>query len=146
MTAGKDLAGEIAAVVESVRAKSAFIKARDSRPKTTRLSKRASTPVSPASVPRKLRIATWNVGTISGRSTEVVEAITRRKVDICSVQEVRWKGHGTRWINGRNSHAKLMYQGSEDGYGGVGIILQEMWQDNIVEVKRVYHPELCISN
>ena len=30
-----------------------------------------------------------------------------------------------------------MYQGSEDGYGGVGIILQKMWQDNIVEVKRV---------
>ena len=79
LTASKDLAGEIAAVVESVRAKSAFIKARDSRPKTTRLSKRTSTPVSPASVPRKLRIATWNVGTMSGRSTEVVEAITRKK-------------------------------------------------------------------
>ena len=124
LTARKDLVGEIAAVVESVRAKSAFIKARDSRPKTTRLSKRTSTPATPK--PRKLRIATWNVGTMSGRSTEVVEAITRRKVDICSVQEVRWKGHGTRWINGRNSHAKLMYQGSEDGYGGVGIFLQEM--------------------
>ena len=137
LTASEDLAGEVAAVVESVRAQSAFIKAGDSHPKTYKLTSCTPAPASPASVPRKLRIASWNVGTMSGRSTEVVEAITRRNVDICSVQEVRYKGHGTRWINGRNSRAKFMYQGSVDGFGGVGIIIQDMWKDNVIEVKRV---------
>ena len=88
LTASEDLAGEVAAVVESVRAQNAFVKAGDSHPKTYKLTSGTPTPASPASVPRKLRIASWNVGTMSGRSTEVMEAITRRNVDICSVQEV----------------------------------------------------------
>ena len=38
------------------------------------------------------RLGSWNVGTMRGRSSEVVEAISRRKVDVCCVQEVRWRG------------------------------------------------------
>ena len=34
-----------------------------------------------------LRIATINVGTIRGRSAEIVEMLFRRNVDICCVQE-----------------------------------------------------------
>ena len=38
----------------------------------------------------KLRIGTVNVGTMSGRASEVVEMLTRRKVDVCCLQETRW--------------------------------------------------------
>ena len=31
----------------------------------------------------------WNVGTMRGRSNEVVEVICRRKADICGLQEVK---------------------------------------------------------
>ena len=35
----------------------------------------------------KLRIATLNVGTMRGRSAEIIEMLSRRSVDICSAQE-----------------------------------------------------------
>ena len=38
-----------------------------------------------------LRISSWNVGTFKGRSAEVVETLARRNVDICCLQEVRWR-------------------------------------------------------
>ena len=37
----------------------------------------------------KMKIATWNVGTMRGRSSEIVETITRRNIDLCCVQEDR---------------------------------------------------------
>ncbi len=42
--------------------------------------------------PTKFRVATWNVGTLKKRGCEVVETLTRRRVDICGVQEHRWAG------------------------------------------------------
>jgi len=34
-----------------------------------------------------IRFATWNIGTMSGRSAEVVETLHRRKIDVCCVQK-----------------------------------------------------------
>jgi len=34
-----------------------------------------------------MRVATVNVGTMMGRSREVVEMLARRRVDVCCVQE-----------------------------------------------------------
>ena len=36
------------------------------------------------------RLGTCNVGTLRGRTGEIVETLNRRKIDICCVQEVRW--------------------------------------------------------
>ncbi|ESO05268.1 hypothetical protein HELRODRAFT_171628 [Helobdella robusta] len=46
--------------------------------------------------PRGWRFGTWNVGTLTGRSLEVVEELQRRMVDVAALQEIRWKGEGTR--------------------------------------------------
>ena len=35
------------------------------------------------------RFGTWNIGTLKSRSGEVLR---RRKVKVCCIQEVRWKG------------------------------------------------------
>ena len=32
-----------------------------------------------------IRFATWNIGTMSGRSAEVVKSLHRRKIDVCYV-------------------------------------------------------------
>jgi len=37
-------------------------------------------------VPGCIRFATWNTGTMTGRSAEVVETLHRRKIDVCCVQ------------------------------------------------------------
>ena len=36
--------------------------------------------------PTKFRDATWNVGTLKSRSVEVVETLSRRRVDLCGVR------------------------------------------------------------
>ncbi|ESO06035.1 hypothetical protein HELRODRAFT_160150 [Helobdella robusta] len=46
--------------------------------------------------PRDWRFGTWNVGTLTGRSLEKVEELQRRMVDVAALQEIRWKGEGTR--------------------------------------------------
>lgn len=40
---------------------------------------------------RKVRFASWNVGTLSGKSMEVVDVMRRRKINIACLQETRWK-------------------------------------------------------
>ena len=49
------------------------------------------------------KIASWNIGTMRGRSSEIVETITRRNIDLCCVQEVRWRGASARHITGKDS-------------------------------------------
>ena len=39
----------------------------------------------------KLKVCTVNVGTLKGRSREVVSMLKRRHADLCCVQEVRYK-------------------------------------------------------
>ena len=71
------------------------------------------------------RIASLNVGTLRGRSSEVVEIVFRRGVDLCCLQEVRLRGTSARMIVGKDSCYKVFWIGSENGNGGVGILLAE---------------------
>ena len=50
-----------------------------------------------------LHVATVNVGTLRGRASEVVETVSRRNIDIRCLQEVRWRGTGTRIITGNDT-------------------------------------------
>lgn len=85
----------------------------------------------------KLRVATANVGTLRGRAGEVVETISRRNIDICCLQEVRWRGAGTRLITGKDSQYKLFWVGNKEGNNGVGVLLAEKWIDKVIHINRV---------
>ena len=39
---------------------------------------------------RKFRVGTLNVNTLRGRVCEVVETLSRRKVDVCCIQDTRY--------------------------------------------------------
>ncbi|KAK6734409.1 hypothetical protein RB195_017911 [Necator americanus] len=43
-----------------------------------------------------VRLATLNVGTFTGKSRELADSLRKRRVDICCVQETRWKGSKSR--------------------------------------------------
>ena len=43
-----------------------------------------------------VRAATWNVNSMVSRSGEVVDALHRRKIDLCCAQETRWKGESAK--------------------------------------------------
>ena len=74
-----------------------------------------------------MRVATWNIGSMSRRSGEVVDAMVRRGVDMCCVQESRWKGGSARWLGRRGERYKFFWMGTDDGSGGVGMLLAERW-------------------
>ncbi|KAK3506363.1 hypothetical protein QTP70_000997 [Hemibagrus guttatus] len=81
-----------------------------------------------------LRIGTLNVGTMTGKGRELADMMERRKVDILSVQETRWKGSKARSIG---AGFKLFYYGVDSKRNGVGVVLKEEFVRNILEVKRV---------
>lgn len=80
-----------------------------------------------------MRLATWNIGSLTGRSQELAEILHRRKINICCIQELRWKGSKSRNIG--NGY-QLLYHGSSNARNGVGIIVDEQLKQRIISVER----------
>ncbi|EYC32663.1 hypothetical protein Y032_0002g1030 [Ancylostoma ceylanicum] len=78
----------------------------------------------------KTRIATLNVGTLTGRSHEQAAALQRRRIDLCAVQETRWSGSKSKDIRGG---FKI---GSSGTRIGVGVIVPGRFGDSIAGVER----------
>ena len=70
---------------------------------------------------------------LSGKWEEISETLKRRCVNICSVQEVRWKGQGHRMIG---NGFKFLWNGSSKAVNGVGVIVANWLIEKIVEVER----------
>ena len=81
----------------------------------------------------KVRVGTWNVGTLTGKSRELVEVLKRRKVNICCVQETRWKGEKAKEIG---EGYKIIYAGKTSSRNGVGVVVDEVMKANVVGVVR----------
>ena len=84
-----------------------------------------------------LKMGTWNIGSMSGRAGELVEVLRRRRVDICCVQETRWRGKSARWLGPHGSRYKFLWSGGDDGSAGVGVMLSEEFLDNVACVNRI---------
>ena len=84
-------------------------------------STRATAEETATAVKEAVKIMTINLGTMSGKSREVVETMERRKVDIAI--EI---GGGF----------KLFYSKMTNKRNGVGIIFKKDWLENMLEVKR----------
>ena len=64
------------------------------------------------------------------------EELRKRRVDVCSMQEVRWKGQGARFVGTLERRHKLRWSGNDAGFGEVGILVKEEISRNVVEVRR----------
>jgi hypothetical protein len=82
---------------------------------------------------------------MTGKSGEVVKALYRRKVDICCVQESRWKGSGARVFGSGDSKYKFFWQGCKEGSAGVGVLVMAKWMDKVIEVKRLSERVMCVK-
>lgn len=69
----------------------------------------------------KIRVATWNVQTMfqKGKLENVLKEMSRMKIDILGLSEVRWTEAGTLRKNGY----EVIYSGGDKHKNGVGIIL-----------------------
>ena len=76
------------------------------------------------------------MGSLCGRNTEVCEELRKKRVDVCCIQEVRWKGQGARFVGTLGQRYKLWWSGNDAGFGGVGILVKEEISGNAVEVRR----------
>ena len=82
----------------------------------------------------RLRVVSWNVGTMTGKEMEIADVLRRRKVDVACIQEVKWKGSKARNVG--HSY-KLFYQEDTSNRNGVGIILREERTKDILEISRI---------
>ena len=90
-----------------------------------------------------VKVCTVNVGTLRGRGRELVDMLDRRKVDICFIQEVRYKNEGCNVIGDEEQKYKLWYKGNPEGTNGVGILMKHEMADNVIDVTR--HSDRLIS-
>ena len=57
-------------------------------------------------------------------------------MDVCCLQEVRWRGQGARLLGVKGKRYKLWWSGNSDGTGGVGVLVKEELCKKLVEVRR----------
>ena len=81
----------------------------------------------------RLRVGSWNIGTLQGKSIELVKILRKRRINLACVQETKWVGSKARDVDGY----KLWYSGSERRRNGVGILVDEELRGQVVEVKRI---------
>ncbi|XP_070003141.1 uncharacterized protein [Nicotiana sylvestris] len=81
----------------------------------------------------RLRVGSWNIGTLTGKSIELSKILQKRKINIACVQDTRWKGTRVRDVGG----FKLWYSGSTGGKNEVGILIDRDLRELVVEVRRV---------
>jgi len=83
-----------------------------------------------------LSVRYWNVDSLTGRSGEVVEALSDRKVDTACIQETQWKDSGCEFYRAKGQRYKLFWMGGEERSDDVGIFVAEKWVDSVVSVER----------
>ena len=67
---------------------------------------------------------------------DVCEESKKRKVDVCGLQEVRWKNERTRFLGVFRRRYKLWWSGNSSGIGGVRILVKEELCEKVVDVRR----------
>ncbi|KAF3658415.1 putative pre-mRNA-processing factor 6-like [Capsicum annuum] len=82
----------------------------------------------------RLRVGSWNIGILPGKSRELVKILRKRRINIACVQETKWVGSKAKDVDGY----KLWYSGSESRRNGVGILVDEEFrgQEALDEVLR----------
>ena len=61
--------------------------------------------------------------------------MSRRVIDLCCIQECRWRGASARMIDGKDSMYKCFWIGNKLGTVGVRVLLVEKWIDKVFNVK-----------
>ena len=65
---------------------------------------------------------------------EVCEELRKRMIDVCCLQEVRWRWQGVRM---KRRRYRLWWSEKGDGFGCVGVMVKEVLCEKVVDVRRV---------
>ncbi|ESN90776.1 hypothetical protein HELRODRAFT_182604 [Helobdella robusta] len=93
-----------------------------------------------------LRLGTLNVGTLTGRSMEIAEMLERRRIDICCLQETRWKSNGVCHVNSDKEKYKLFWNGQKTVKNGVGIFVRKpLAQEEAISMATLERKQMILS-
>jgi len=67
-----------------------------------------------------VRLASWNIGSLTGKSIELVKVLHRRMISMACIQETKWVGTMAKEIDG----FKLWYSGVKRTTNGFGILVK----------------------
>jgi hypothetical protein len=84
--------------------------------------------------PSRLRVGTWNIGSLTGKLREIVDTMIRHRVKILCVQETKWKGQKAKEVE--DTGFKLWYTCTTVNKTGVDILLDKSLKDGVVDIKR----------
>jgi len=77
-----------------------------------------------------LRLASWNIRSLTGKSIELVRALHRCKISVACIKETKWAGDKAKELDGY----KLWYSGFKRATNGVGILVRRDLVEQVVEV------------
>lgn len=86
----------------------------------------------------KLRVASWNVGTMTAKSADIEDVMERRGISIMCVQETKWRNNmpdRARFLTESKKY-KLYYYGEENNRNGVGVILARSLLGSVISVSK----------
>ena len=63
--------------------------------------------------PTRIHLGSWNVGSLTGKLRELVDTVTRRRVNILCVQETKWKGQKAKEVDNTGFQA-LVHRDSRE--------------------------------
>jgi len=79
-----------------------------------------------------VHLASWDIGSLTGKFIELVKILHRRRISIACIQETRWVGAKAKEIDG----FKLWYSGVKRTTNRVGILVKRDLVEQVVEVRR----------
>jgi hypothetical protein len=83
--------------------------------------------------PSRLRVGTWNVGSLTGKLREIVDTMISRRVNMLCVQETKWKRQNAKEVE--DTGFKLWCTGTTANKNGVGIVLDKSLKAGVVDIK-----------
>ena len=93
---------------------------------------------------RSFFFGSFNIGSLNGKSMELCEELLRREVGICCIQEVRWRGMGSKFLGSLGRRFKLWWSGNEDKIGWVGILVRDDLCMNFVGINRISNRVMAV--
>ncbi|ESO04368.1 hypothetical protein HELRODRAFT_172733 [Helobdella robusta] len=69
------------------------------------------------------RLGTLNVGSLTG----IAEMLESRRIDICCLQEIRWKSNGVCHVNSDKEKYKLFWNGQKTAKMVLEILSEKYW-------------------
>ena len=66
----------------------------------------------------------------------MAEKLNKKKVDICSLQKVQWKGQRACFIGVKKRTYKLWWLENDTGKNGVGILVKEELHESVVDIHK----------